>query len=105
MEISKFISVGENIHCTRIYKVGGKFVKDSDGGRHAIAYRVGDETRHLPIPDCFVESPDWEAGKVKHCGVAIWQGNYGEGDAKEAGAEYIRNMARRSSIARVPGPS
>ena len=28
--ITDFISVGENIHCTRIYKVGGKFVQMED---------------------------------------------------------------------------
>jgi 5-methyltetrahydrofolate--homocysteine methyltransferase len=99
MQIEKFISVGENIHCTRIYKVGGKFVREVDGGAHAIVYRAGDQTRHLPIPDAFVNGPDWEAGKVKHCGVAIWQGNYGEGEAREAGADYIRNMARRQEAA------
>ena len=93
MQIEKFISVGENIHCTRSYKVGGKFVKECDG-TPVIEYKAGDEMRHLTIPSNFIENPDWESGKVRHCAVAVWQGNYGDENAKAAAVDYLQNLAK-----------
>jgi hypothetical protein len=90
----KFIGVGENIHCTRIYKVGGKYVKDSGSGGYAIFYTVDGESKSLPIPEEFTKKQDWENGKVKHTAVAIWQGVYGSGDVVNAGKEYIHYMAK-----------
>ena len=99
MQVDTFIGVGENIHCTRIYKVGGKFVKEGPDGSWAICYRAGDEARKLPVPSLFTEGGDWESGKVKHCAVAIWQGNYGNGEAQAAGVDYIKQLARRQEAA------
>lgn len=95
MEISRFIIVGENIHCTRVYKVGGKYVRVAETGEHVIAYKAGSETRHLPVPSVFMENADWEAGKVKHCAVAIWQANYGDESAVADGIDYLQNLAKR----------
>jgi len=92
MSNSKFISVGENIHCTRIYKVGENFVKSLDDGSYVITYNVNGEKRHLPIPTHFVESEDWVKKKVKHVAVAIWQGVYGDPAGQEAGVSYLENM-------------
>ena len=89
-----FIAVGENIHCTRIYKVGGKFVKEVEGVQ-VIAYRDGDNDCRLPIPDHFIKSSEWDQGKVRHTAVAIWQAHYGDGAGQEAGKAYINYMARR----------
>ena len=94
MKIDRFIAVGENIHCTRIYKVGGLNVKEKDGG-HVIAYKGGE----LPVPSVFTDGADWAAGKVKHCAVAIWQGNYGDTAAKQAGVDYVRALARSQESA------
>jgi len=91
--------VGENIHCTRIYKVGGKFVKEGEAGRHVIVYKTGEARRELPIPPEFKKSADWEAGKVKHCAVAIWQGRYGDQAGKEAGVDYLQALAGRQASA------
>jgi 5-methyltetrahydrofolate--homocysteine methyltransferase len=94
MSNSTFIAVGENIHCTRIYKVGGKFVKPLDDGSYGITYTVDGTERHLPIPQNFVDSEDWAKKKVKHVAVAIWQGVYGDDVGKEAGVTYLENMVR-----------
>jgi len=94
MKIPRFIAVGENIHCTRILKVGGKSVKEAGGGKYAVVYKAGAAARELPIPDVFMKKADWENGKVKHCSVAIWQGNYGDPAGKSAGMDYIQNLAR-----------
>jgi len=100
MEVERFISVGENIHCTRIYKVGGKFCRGADDGSFAIHYRSENgEEAALPVPPVFVGNPDWEAGKVKHCAVAIWQGNYGDEAGKAAAVVYLEALARKQAAA------
>ena len=99
VQIDRFISVGENIHCTRVYKVGGKYVKaDADGGP-AVLYKVGDEIRALPIPHHFTTNADWQAGKVKHCAVAVWQGLYGDSAGRAAGIDYVSRLAAMQEVA------
>ncbi|MDD4872864.1 MAG: dihydropteroate synthase [Kiritimatiellae bacterium] len=99
MKVSKFIIIGENIHCTRILKVGGKSVRETGNGKYAVTYKAGSEIRELPIPDVFMKKADWENGKVKHCAVAVWQGNYGDSAGKIAGADYIQNLASLQTAA------
>ncbi len=92
------IVVGENIHCTRVYKVGGNFVKPHGDG-HAIVYGGKADTRFLPIPLRFLETADWAAGKVKHCAVAVWQGLYGDAAGKAAAVDYLQYLAARQEAA------
>ena len=99
MSIETFLAVGENIHCTRIYKVGGKFCKDIGGGQYAIEYKVVDGVKQLPVPAHFQSGSDWESGKVKHCAVAIWQATSGDAVGQAAGLDYLQNMARRQEAA------
>jgi len=89
-----FIAVGENIHCTRIYKVGGAFVKSLNENNHVIAYKEDGQERHLPVAKRFVESSDWKNGKVKHAAVAMWQGLHGSEAEQKAGVEYLHYMVR-----------
>jgi cobalamin-dependent methionine synthase I len=89
-----FIAVGENIHCTRIYKVGGRFVKSLNEKTHVIAYKEEGGEKHLPIPQRFVEASDWKNGKVKHAAVAMWQGLHGGEAERKAGVEYLHYMVR-----------
>jgi len=99
LEISRFITVGENIHCTRIYKVGGRFVRRGEDGRYVILCKADDGTHHLPIPSVFVQSPDWKTGKIRHCSVAIWQGYNGDECGKAAGKDYLENLAKSQEAA------
>ena len=94
MAKGKFIAVGENIHCTRIYKVGGEFVKETPGQGWAIVYKDGGQEKRLPVPKGFQDSGDWAAGKVKHAAVGIWQGLYGDSAGQKAGVEYLAYMVR-----------
>jgi hypothetical protein len=73
MAKGKFIAVGENIHCTRIYKVGGEFVKEVPGKGWAIVYKEAGRERHLPIPKAFLDSGDWAGGKVGNHGARAVQ--------------------------------
>jgi 5-methyltetrahydrofolate--homocysteine methyltransferase len=97
--MKSFIVVGENIHCTRIYKVGGSFVKEIPGQCFAIVYGEKGAAKHLPVPQAFLESADWAAGKVKHCAVAAWHGLYGDGAGKAAAADYLQTLARKQQAA------
>jgi len=91
-----FIAVGENIHCTRIYKVKGERVKSLDEDTHVITYAhaQGGEERHLPIPKRFLQSSDWNNGKVKHAAVAMWQGLNGDAGGRQAGVDYLHALVR-----------
>jgi cobalamin-dependent methionine synthase I len=90
-----FIAIGENIHCTRIFKVGGKFCRAQADGTFAIRYASAEGVQWLPVPAVFTENADWAADKVKHCAVAIWQGNYADDEAvRTAGRDYIMAHAR-----------
>lgn len=93
-QIQKFIAVGENIHCTRIFKVGGKFVTSRAENVHVISYTLDGKMHDVPIPQHVVDSEDWAKGKVKHAAVAMWQGFYGDDAAKQAGIAYLEYMAR-----------
>ena len=95
----KLIVVGENIHCTRVYKVGGNFVKAAGDGRHAIVYGGKTDPRALPIPPEFYKTADWEAGKIKHCVVAVWQGLYGDEAGQAAAIDYLQYLALRQEAA------
>lgn len=99
MSTITFIPIGENIHCTRIYKVGGNFVKKLDNGQDVIVYSANKQTRHLPIPQHFTQSADWAAGKIKHCAVAIWQGLYGKESDKAEGIAYLKALASKQEAA------
>ncbi len=95
MKLETFVSIGENIHCTRIFKVGGKFCREMDDGQYGIAYKTAAGEKMLPVPEAFTKRADWESGKVKHCVVAIWQGVYGSSDGQASGIDYLQNLASR----------
>ncbi len=89
-----FIGVGENIHCTRIFKVGGVFAKANPDGSGVIMYKDGGTAKELPVPQRFVNGEDWKNGKVKHAAVAMWQSLHGDEKGKKAGTDYLKYMAR-----------
>jgi len=99
MEIKQFIIIGENIHCTRVFKREGNMVGTTPDGRPAVIYDVGGQKKLLPVPEYLQKSGDWENGKVKHCVAAIWQGMNGNGADKEAGLDYLRVMAAKQEKA------
>lgn len=99
MKLDTFISVGENIHCTRIFKVDGLFCKADADGNYQIFYKTPTGKASMAVPPHFTEGADWAAGKVKHCAVAIWLGINGTPEQQEAGKAYIRNLAAQQEAA------
>jgi len=99
MKVRSFISVGENIHCTRIFKVDGLFCKPDADGQYQIAYKTSDGKAYMPVPTYFTQGADWQAGKVKHCAVAIWLGMNGSPEEQAMGKAYLQNLAERQEAA------
>lgn len=99
MQNKQFIIIGENIHCTRVFKRDGNFVNALPDGRPAVVYDDGGKKKLLPIPEPLLKGGDWENGKVKHCVAAIWQGMNGKGADKDAGLDYLRVMAAKQEKA------
>jgi len=94
-----YLAVGENIHCTRIRLVSGKFVEKDPKGTNYLVYKDGSAKGLLPIPAAFTASDDWQAGKIRHVACAIHQGLRGSKEEREAGAAYLVAMAREQAEA------
>lgn len=87
-----YIIVGENIHCTRIRMVAGKFVETAADGSSALIFSDGGKPARLPIPRSVTEEDNWKSGKVRHVAVAIQQGLYGNPEEQAAGRRYLQAM-------------
>ena len=94
-----FLVVGENIHCTRVRLVGGKFVETDASGRSYLVFRDEGGKRLLPVPKAFVDSEAWASGRVRHVACAIHQGLHGSHEERDAGEAYLRAMAREQEEA------
>lgn len=96
MNWSSFVVVGENIHCTRVVKQGGKRTCTAPDGREAVAFSDANGERCLPIPgDWETVSPAFGRGSIKHAALGIWQAMHGSGEDQAAGKDYLRWLARR----------
>jgi 5-methyltetrahydrofolate--homocysteine methyltransferase len=99
MQVSNFIVIGENIHCTRVLKRTGNLVGKAPDGRDSILFEEKGVKQFMPIPDVFLKNADWESGKVRHCAAAIWQGMRGQGADRQAGMDYLQLLARKQEKA------
>lgn len=96
---SQFIAVGENIHCTRKYKVGGKYVGEASDGQYVIRYETGGTPGEMPIPAPITESADWSGGYVRHCAAAMWHVLRGDEAGRSAAGDYISSLAKAQEAA------
>ncbi len=94
-----FIVIGENIHTTRVLRRKGSRISDLPGGAQAVNYRTrSGEVRHLPIPDAFRTTQDFEEGRVKHVQIAVREAMAGGAGAAE-GLRYLQRLAQRQEDA------
>ena len=91
-----FISIGENIHTTRIVLRKGRLVVDDPEGRESVRYYdTSGRRRYLPIPEAVKGTQDYEEGRVKHVKIAVQAAmSDSETDAVE-GLEYIKRLIQR----------
>ncbi len=91
-----FVTIGENIHTTRIVKLGGVFHEKQEDGSDAIKYRKPDgERRLMRVPEHFASTQPYEQGQLKHFMIAVWKGMNEEGDEAASGVEYIEKEVHR----------
>jgi 5-methyltetrahydrofolate--homocysteine methyltransferase len=91
---SDFVTIGENIHTTRVLRARGPQVASDEAGHEAVTFL--DETgttRHLRVPEGEKRSQDYEEGRIKHVKIAVNVAMNGEEpDASEA-LLYLRALA------------
>ena len=91
-----FVTIGENIHTTRVVKIGGVFHRKLDDGSDAVRYRDADGNRQqMRVPEHFTKTQPYEQGQLKHFMIAIWKGMNEEGDEAAAGRSYIEKEVHR----------
>ncbi|MBD3305755.1 hypothetical protein GF339_05180 [candidate division KSB3 bacterium] len=91
MDMSNFIVVGENIHCTRIVKRGGKRSATLPDGREGVLFVYNGEESILPIPaDWEKRSPAYAEGKIRHIALAIYHAYEGANEeTRQLGENYL----------------
>lgn len=93
-----FITIGENIHTTRVIRRTGRRVTTLDDGSVAISFRsIEGKHRHMTVPDEFKKTQPYEDGQLKHFMIAVWKGLRGNDKEKEEGAAYIHYEATRQA--------
>ena len=97
MNMDNFITVGENIHCTRIVKSGGSRTESLSSGGEAVTFKYQGERRLLPVPpDWGEKSPPYNEGNIRHIALAVHHCLNGASEEDRAlGETYIRWAAER----------
>ncbi|MFO1060650.1 MAG: dihydropteroate synthase [Dongiaceae bacterium] len=97
--MTKFIIIGENIHCTRIIPAKSRRIAAGEDGRPAILYQgASGEERRLPVSDAIMAGQDYREGRIKHVKLAV-QAAMGGGPLAEEGLAYLRYLTHRQEEA------
>jgi len=90
MQSPDFITIGENIHTTRVLMRNGSRVVQNEEGQEGILYKDSHgPNRFMGIPDYFKRTQVFQEGRVKHFMVAIHNGMSDCGTEQEQGKAYI----------------
>ena len=95
-----FITIGENIHTTRIVLLNGRRVRTLDDGSEGVPFK--DENGNdlfLSIPDSFKKQQPYGLNQVKHFMIAVWKGLNGDAEEQAIGTAYIHREVRRQTKA------
>jgi 5-methyltetrahydrofolate--homocysteine methyltransferase len=91
-----FLIIGENIHTTRVLRLGGVFHQELEDGSDAIKYRDAEGNQRLMrVPERFKKTQPYQQGQLKHFMIAIWKGLNEQGDEAAEGLAYIEKEAAR----------
>ena len=97
----QFVTIGENIHTTRILlRKGKRIVRNPDGVESVIYRNSAGETRYLPIPEAVKQTQDYQEGRVKHVKIAVLAAQAGGAESEE-GLSYLRYLVERQLSAGV----
>ena len=70
----EFITIGENIHTTRIVKRAGIRAHVFSNGNEAIKYIDDGEVKYVKVPKHFTNTQPYQQGNLKHFMIAVWKG-------------------------------
>jgi hypothetical protein len=91
----EFIIIGENIHCTRKVKRGGKRTTTLPDGRDAIVFQDSKgQPRVMPVPSTLSKAAA-ESGMIPHVRCAVELALNGATSERQLAAEYVQWVARR----------
>jgi cobalamin-dependent methionine synthase I len=91
---TSFITIGENIHTSRVVRADGSRIAMTDSGQAAVRVPLADGEGLLPIARDIQETREFRSGRVKHVMAAVREGSSAGPDADLA-ATYVRWMASR----------
>ncbi|MCK5114724.1 MAG: dihydropteroate synthase [Phycisphaerae bacterium] len=96
MDMSNFVTIGENVHCTLVVKKGGIHTVELPGDALGIKFNFKGQDRVMVIPDNWADfSPGYAQGSLKHIALAVWYALNTTGDDQQTGMDYIANAAQR----------
>jgi len=96
-----FITIGENIHCSRIVKRDGIRGGTAPDGRSGVRFPDGDGGQAwVPLPDSILESKEFTTSeRIKHVMAAVRVGLAGGAEADVA--TWISTSMRSTTQSRV----
>lgn len=95
-----FITIGENIHTTRILLLKGRRVTTLDDGTEGVPFKddKGNDL-FLTIDDEFKSQQPYRQNQVKHFMIAVSKGLNGNAEDQAVGTAYIHREVRRQTKA------
>ena len=97
---ARFISIGENVHTTRVLLRKGKSIITHED-RESISYKgLDNETKYLVIPEAFKERQEYKQGQIKHVMIAVTMAMSGK-ECSEPAIDYLHTLARKQDIAKA----
>jgi len=97
MKSESFITIGENIHCTRVVKSGGIRTSKPTGGGEGVKFKYSGVSYLLPVPQNWGEvSPPYIEGNIRHIALAVHLCQNGESEEERSiGEKYLCWAAER----------
>ena len=93
---SRFVIIGENIHCTRKLKRSGKRTNSLPDGTEVILFSAPDGSEmHLPILESIRNSQAYAGGMIPHVAAAVELGLSSQRPQQRVGRQYIEWLALR----------
>ena len=93
--MNKFITIGENIHTTRIVKRAGIRAHVFSDGNEAIKYIDDGEFKYVKVPNHFTNTQPYQQGNLKHFMIAVWKGMNDSSEEARKAIEYINFEVKR----------
>ena len=96
----QFVTVGENIHATRVVLRNGRKTTTLENGTEAVPFTDEDgEQRFLTVPDWYKKTQPYDQGQIKHFMIAARKGIGDDTDEAAEGAAYVHAEIRRQTEA------